>query len=139
MYPHLGGDAVTDLCSKLLQSPDVDGTLLRTIEVTPTHTEVRGRAHHAAREAKRVVGEDGHTGSIVVLEREGGMEGGRERGREGGRREGAREGGKEGGLHCNGILYTSFPATLYMHIFSCTLLLMLVMKDLMSSCVGHDF
>ena len=77
------GNTIPDLCSELLQSSDVDGTLLRAVEVTPTHTEVRGRTHHAACETKRVVGEDGHTGSIVVLGWEGGNEGGREGGREG--------------------------------------------------------
>lgn len=68
------------LRGKLLQPSNVDWTLFRGVEVTRTHTQVRGRAHHATRETKRVVREDKLTSSIVVL-RDGAEEGRKEEGR----------------------------------------------------------
>ena len=93
------------LSSKLLQSSDVDGTLLGGIEVTPTHAEVRGRAHHPTRQPKRVVRKDVLTSPIVILREEG--ERGRERGRE---REGKRAservvGGRERKREEGGLTY----------------------------------
>ena len=67
---HMNTDYIregTHLSSKLLQTSNVDGTLLRGVEIAPTHTEVRGRAHHSAGKAQRVVREDVLTGPIVVL------------------------------------------------------------------------
>ena len=43
----------------LLQPPNVDGPLLRGVQIAATHTEVAGWADHATRQPQRVVGEDG--------------------------------------------------------------------------------
>ena len=59
----------TYLSGKLLQSSDVDGTFLRSKQVTRPHTKVRGRADHAAGKSKRIVRENGLSSAVVVLER----------------------------------------------------------------------
>ena len=83
------------LCSKLLQPPNVNGPLLRGVEVAPADTEVTGGADHPTGEAKGIVGEDGFGCPIVVLGMEGGREG--EKGKEGRRDKGGREGERERG------------------------------------------
>ncbi len=55
------------LCGKLLQSPDVDGTFLRRIQVTPPDTQVWGGTHHPTRQTQWVVWENGPSGSIIIL------------------------------------------------------------------------
>ena len=62
-----GCSTVIYLGSKLLETPNVDGTLLRGIEVATTHTQVTGRTHHSTRQPQGVVGEDGLGSTIVVL------------------------------------------------------------------------
>ena len=55
------------LSGKLLKSSNVDGTLLRGIEVATAHTEITGGAHHTAGQPQGVVGKDCLGSAIVVL------------------------------------------------------------------------
>lgn len=67
------------LRGKLLQTTDVDWALrgyhvgraashlLRCEEVAASHAQVAGGAHHAARETKRVIAEDGLGCAVVIL------------------------------------------------------------------------
>lgn len=53
----------------MLKTSDVDGSLLGSVKVAATDTEVRRGADHAAGESQRIVGENCARGSIVVLQR----------------------------------------------------------------------
>ena len=67
LFEHLHGE--------VLQPADVDGPLLRGVEVAAADAEVGGGADHAAGEAQGVVAEDGLGGAVVVLVGDGGDEG----------------------------------------------------------------
>ena len=48
--------------------------LLRSIQITPSHTEVRGGANHATGQTQGVVAQDGLGRAVVVLVGDGGDE-----------------------------------------------------------------
>lgn len=56
-----------DLARKLLQTVDVDGALLSSSQVARADAQLTDRAHHAARQAQRVVRQNGLRSTIVVL------------------------------------------------------------------------
>jgi len=55
------------LGGELLQTADVDGALLRGVEVTASGTEVGRRTDHSAAQAERIVREYGARRAVVVL------------------------------------------------------------------------
>lgn len=56
------------LHSKLLQSPDVDGSLLRSSQIAGPNAQIRCGTDHATGQTQGVVGQDHLCCAVVVLE-----------------------------------------------------------------------
>lgn len=58
---------LTDIDCEVLESSDVDGALLRGVQVAAPDAEVAGGTHHAARQPQRIVRQDRFSCSVVIL------------------------------------------------------------------------